>query len=197
MRWWKPGALFSTRRVRAAASPAWTSLGGHSSCLVYATPKEDGSAAEGFQGHQAGWKGPAPRPMFIIGLPFNRKAATPGNGQMTALLAPALSPKLLRRLLPRSRGQQTRRLLSRPRTDPFWRAYASLENLAPCRSGGGCRKGRYPFSEQIWLLPNKCAVTVIPPFQWFASRGPPLWRDRMPGRSRREDRRPFPIRPKS
>jgi hypothetical protein len=51
--------------------------------LRYATPKEDGSAAEGFQGHQAGWKGPAPRPLFIIGLPFNRKAATPGNGQMT------------------------------------------------------------------------------------------------------------------
>lgn len=88
MRWWKPGASFSTRRVRAAASPAWTSLGGHSPCLVYATPKEDGSAAEGFQDHQAGWKGPAPRPLFIIGLPFNRKAATPGNGQMTALLAP-------------------------------------------------------------------------------------------------------------
>ena len=31
----------------------------------------------------------APRPLFLIGTPFNGEAATPGNGQMTALLAPS------------------------------------------------------------------------------------------------------------
>jgi catechol 2,3-dioxygenase-like lactoylglutathione lyase family enzyme len=37
----------------------------------------------------AGWKpADAARPLFLIGLPFNREAAVPGNGQMTALLAP-------------------------------------------------------------------------------------------------------------
>jgi len=38
----------------------------------------------------AGWK-PADtaRPLFLIGLPFNGAAATAGNGQMTALLAPS------------------------------------------------------------------------------------------------------------
>jgi catechol 2,3-dioxygenase-like lactoylglutathione lyase family enzyme len=37
----------------------------------------------------AGWQ-PAngARPLFLIGVPFNREAAAPGNGQMTALLAP-------------------------------------------------------------------------------------------------------------
>lgn len=36
----------------------------------------------------AGWKpADAPRPLFLIGLPFNGETAAPGNGQMTALLA--------------------------------------------------------------------------------------------------------------
>jgi catechol 2,3-dioxygenase-like lactoylglutathione lyase family enzyme len=30
-----------------------------------------------------------PRPLFLIGAPFNGEAATPGNGQMVALLAPS------------------------------------------------------------------------------------------------------------
>ena len=37
----------------------------------------------------AGWKPKeADRPLFLIGAPFNREAAAPGNGQMIALLAP-------------------------------------------------------------------------------------------------------------
>jgi len=36
----------------------------------------------------AGWMSDKPRPLFIIGLPYNGEAATPGNGQMIALLAP-------------------------------------------------------------------------------------------------------------
>jgi catechol 2,3-dioxygenase-like lactoylglutathione lyase family enzyme len=36
----------------------------------------------------AGWMAPeAPRPLFVIGSPFNGQPATYGNGQMTALLA--------------------------------------------------------------------------------------------------------------
>ena len=35
----------------------------------------------------AAWKGADARPLFIIGIPFNRQAMTPGNGQMVALLA--------------------------------------------------------------------------------------------------------------
>jgi catechol 2,3-dioxygenase-like lactoylglutathione lyase family enzyme len=36
----------------------------------------------------AGWQHPdADRPLFLIGHPYNRQAATPGNGQMIALLA--------------------------------------------------------------------------------------------------------------
>jgi catechol 2,3-dioxygenase-like lactoylglutathione lyase family enzyme len=35
----------------------------------------------------AGWN--KERPLFLIGLPFNGEAAAPGNGQMTALLAPS------------------------------------------------------------------------------------------------------------
>jgi catechol 2,3-dioxygenase-like lactoylglutathione lyase family enzyme len=35
----------------------------------------------------AGWMSDQPRPLFIIGLPHNGEAATPGNGQMIALLA--------------------------------------------------------------------------------------------------------------
>jgi catechol 2,3-dioxygenase-like lactoylglutathione lyase family enzyme len=36
----------------------------------------------------AGWSAAdAPRPLFLIGKPFNRKMAEPGNGQMIALLA--------------------------------------------------------------------------------------------------------------
>jgi catechol 2,3-dioxygenase-like lactoylglutathione lyase family enzyme len=36
----------------------------------------------------AGWKHPdAPRPLFIISRPFDGKPASPGNGQMIALLA--------------------------------------------------------------------------------------------------------------
>ncbi len=34
------------------------------------------------------WMSDQPRPLFIIGLPYNGEAATPGNGQMIALLAP-------------------------------------------------------------------------------------------------------------
>jgi catechol 2,3-dioxygenase-like lactoylglutathione lyase family enzyme len=38
----------------------------------------------------AGWKSnDADRPLFIIGAPYNGEAATPGNGQMIALLAPS------------------------------------------------------------------------------------------------------------
>jgi catechol 2,3-dioxygenase-like lactoylglutathione lyase family enzyme len=37
----------------------------------------------------AGWMLPGvARPLFLIGLPFDRKPASPGNGQMVALLAP-------------------------------------------------------------------------------------------------------------
>jgi catechol 2,3-dioxygenase-like lactoylglutathione lyase family enzyme len=37
----------------------------------------------------AGWMMPGvARPLFLVGLPFNRKPASPGNGQMIALLAP-------------------------------------------------------------------------------------------------------------
>ena len=38
----------------------------------------------------AGWQ-PAeqPRPLFLIGVPYDGQAASPGNGQMVALLAPA------------------------------------------------------------------------------------------------------------
>src|SRR5579885_928287 len=37
----------------------------------------------------AGWKPKdADRPLFLIGAPYNREAASPGNGQMIALLAP-------------------------------------------------------------------------------------------------------------
>ena len=36
----------------------------------------------------AGWQStPGPRPLLLIGLPFNRAPHEPGNGQMTALLA--------------------------------------------------------------------------------------------------------------
>ncbi len=36
----------------------------------------------------AGWQSePGPRPLFVIGAPFNRQAVTAGNGQMTAFLA--------------------------------------------------------------------------------------------------------------
>ena len=38
----------------------------------------------------AGWVSPThPRPLFLIGHPFNGQPHTPGNGQMTALLAPS------------------------------------------------------------------------------------------------------------
>jgi catechol 2,3-dioxygenase-like lactoylglutathione lyase family enzyme len=38
----------------------------------------------------AGWQpGTAPRPLFLIGRPFDGGPASPGNGQMTALLAPS------------------------------------------------------------------------------------------------------------
>ncbi|TDN62818.1 VOC family protein [Paraburkholderia sp. BL10I2N1] len=37
----------------------------------------------------AGWvAADAPRPLFLIGRPFDGDAASPGNGQMIALLAP-------------------------------------------------------------------------------------------------------------
>lgn len=36
----------------------------------------------------AGWKTPdSERPLFVIGRPYNGQAASPGNGQMVALLA--------------------------------------------------------------------------------------------------------------
>jgi hypothetical protein len=36
----------------------------------------------------AGWMSPGvDRPLFLIGLPFDRRPATAGNGQMVALLA--------------------------------------------------------------------------------------------------------------
>lgn len=39
-------------------------------------------------GHWAGWKHPGvERPLFIITRPFDEAAASPGNGQMIALLA--------------------------------------------------------------------------------------------------------------
>ena len=38
----------------------------------------------------AAWKAKdADRPLFIIGAPYDGRAATPGNGQMIALLAPS------------------------------------------------------------------------------------------------------------
>lgn len=38
----------------------------------------------------AAWQpGTAPRPLFLIGRPFDGDPASPGNGQMTALLAPS------------------------------------------------------------------------------------------------------------
>jgi catechol 2,3-dioxygenase-like lactoylglutathione lyase family enzyme len=38
----------------------------------------------------AGWMSPTqPRPLFVIGHPFNGEPCAPGNGQMTALLAPS------------------------------------------------------------------------------------------------------------
>ena len=40
--------------------------------------------------HWAGWVSPHhPRPLFLIGRPFNGAPHTVGNGQMTALLAPS------------------------------------------------------------------------------------------------------------
>ncbi|HEY8608197.1 MAG TPA: VOC family protein [Noviherbaspirillum sp.] len=37
----------------------------------------------------AGWQSqPGPRPLFLIGAPYDRQAHVPGNGQMTAFLAP-------------------------------------------------------------------------------------------------------------
>ena len=37
----------------------------------------------------AGWQStPGPRPLFIIGKPFDREPHAPGNGQMVAFLAP-------------------------------------------------------------------------------------------------------------
>ena len=37
----------------------------------------------------AGWQSrPDPRPLFLIGRPFNGRAHEPGNGQMVAFLAP-------------------------------------------------------------------------------------------------------------
>ena len=37
----------------------------------------------------AGWMAPGvARPLFLIGRPFDRQPASPGNGQMIALLAP-------------------------------------------------------------------------------------------------------------
>ncbi len=44
-----------------------------------------------FRDAQPGWAGWKPqtteRPLFLIGLPFNREDASPGNGQMVALFA--------------------------------------------------------------------------------------------------------------
>ncbi len=38
----------------------------------------------------AGWQSsPDPRPLFLIGRPFDQEAHHPGNGQMLALLAPS------------------------------------------------------------------------------------------------------------
>lgn len=39
----------------------------------------------------AGWQsaGPSPRPLFLIGKPYDGQPHAPGNGQMTALLAPS------------------------------------------------------------------------------------------------------------
>jgi catechol 2,3-dioxygenase-like lactoylglutathione lyase family enzyme len=38
----------------------------------------------------AGWVSPrAPRPLFLIGKPYNGLAARPGNGQIVALLSPS------------------------------------------------------------------------------------------------------------
>jgi catechol 2,3-dioxygenase-like lactoylglutathione lyase family enzyme len=38
----------------------------------------------------AGWQPPdQPRPLFLIGVPFDGQGASPGNGQMIALLAPS------------------------------------------------------------------------------------------------------------
>jgi len=37
----------------------------------------------------AAWKGSEARPLFIIGIPYDRQPMTPGNGQMVALLAPS------------------------------------------------------------------------------------------------------------
>jgi lactoylglutathione lyase len=40
----------------------------------------------------AGWQStPGPRPLFIIGKPFDGQAHNPGNGQMVAFLAPSRS----------------------------------------------------------------------------------------------------------
>lgn len=37
----------------------------------------------------AGWQSePGPRPLFLIGRPFDQQPHAPGNGQMVALLAP-------------------------------------------------------------------------------------------------------------
>ncbi|MCW6507388.1 VOC family protein [Lichenifustis flavocetrariae] len=37
----------------------------------------------------AGWMQPGvPRPLFLVGVPFDGRPAQPGNGQMVALLAP-------------------------------------------------------------------------------------------------------------
>jgi catechol 2,3-dioxygenase-like lactoylglutathione lyase family enzyme len=37
---------------------------------------------------RAGWQSPdAPRPLFLVGTPFDGQAAAPGNGQMAALMA--------------------------------------------------------------------------------------------------------------
>jgi len=37
----------------------------------------------------AGWMTPGvARPLFLVGRPFNREPASPGNGQMIALMAP-------------------------------------------------------------------------------------------------------------
>jgi len=37
----------------------------------------------------AAWKHPdTPRPLIVVGKPFNGESASPGNGQMIALLAP-------------------------------------------------------------------------------------------------------------
>ena len=87
----------------------------------------------------------APRPLFVIGTAFDEQPATPGNGQMIALLASsreivnrlsctghgswwilrgatrpasALSSRLLRRLHARPGRQQTLRVLPRTRLKP-------------------------------------------------------------------------------